>query len=1589
MAIPEGSPRSRTWMRRRVEEVRRTVPSAGTPDRRRIKGLQVDSASDDNPLQPPPPPPLSHSLQPFRDRASTPSPRRSPGSVRRRRSTVGAQRSAAGRPRRYGAGAQRARESSSSDGEVRRMAEAAESATRRADNTERELEAAKERLSSQGQQLELLRHQLAHARTEADAARARGDRGRPAAAQGSSATEPPLPIQVARDGGAGFYREQLRKVRQSAAEQRADREYHEDLLRAALERPPQEKPPVVKDREVQTGNLDAIDIMVGLGKADSDDSDEDGFFSHRAPVAQTFSDEAREQLVRNIKTAVADEFGHALDRRGDFLFGPTSGPALKVNRAEHEEPGADSGVARMHRLQTPPQNAEEVFYEMCASVEDACQTGSAQQHIQVKNARNFKELMETLGSHMFWPWHESADEFFILAEANEVTRFIVHNVSPVLYGNRPIGYLLGRVWSGMKEAERDKERMQNDAQLNRLGATGAQEWPLTAGNPDETAEREDAEPPFSSWIDLSKKMIVLLSQPKHLSSLNPLFKLDDDPSERVWAPLEFAVENKLDDVVLQICDAQERLHEDAWKVGFNNPLHYALEHGNEKANAIMHMLRAAATVPDDRFGLLLPAKLRLHPKAEDVFVRGEAQAAQAKDGVQPLCIAIMFAHDVSGVTDTLLNLLQKPGRHFKLNFRWLGYHEQHKETWHLLQWCAYQGVERIFQQYHHHPDFSSLSLSPAQKNSFSPLHLACISGAHGVVDVLCREMGGSRSHADALWTTAPNPFHLAAQQCHWRSIAVMLGYCKDKWGWGAELQQTLFGSADSSILKLDVAKLKELKEGVSSAVGGAASGQKSQQANKYNFEFSVYTAALLCYVKRRHDVSQETSPEKQQDLHKKVNASAELVKSLNERHPSRLRDFAQSRIRQFILPWLAFILLITFFAASESQWMTDYEYYLQSALKERFTSAAAKETDDLHSIDDVLNWTTHTIQDIPKATSDVHAVPVGTARLRQIIMSNQSCDIGPSYFQTGSDGRPLPCAGGVSSPRAGIIGIDLLFEELLYDHRESFVQHKDPIQLASGQTSLYKSASELDSVSISSPLGFEYDGGGFVMDFDWGADWMTTLRDFQGCTLLANGTEVCDPSMRWLNSGTRLLVMDLTIFNPATDYYSIISWVFELPAFGGVFTTLEYNSVRLFKYHTTFDYFVLAVNIALVIIICIWTCLTIWAIWHILKGHFSHCSNLREVPSLLYGALKKVLERDTMMLDLTILAACFTVFVLIVVIENEARTIESEFDGHLDATGHLLTNHHYHFQVIASEHVFKRAAIGFVLMLVYLKILSIVRLHRNVGPISIAIVQTLFNRKIAYFGIILVINLTALSFASFFTYGDYAKDFRSFFVSNLAMFRIIFGEYWEYDVVRQQSSVYGPLLLLCMVLFGSLLLINVLTAIIFDIYRDKNQESESNWESDIVSLQVNELMLLLHRIGQEQQDDAPTGVQALIRRALPKAALNNQEIADVIEWNRAGVFKTLVGGVSLFPDPAHEAKELVEFVEEDRTTDTVLRNLNEKVSSLYNRNENLEKQLKGMHKNLAEIHQRLFPAARQAAQMQHHGQQRDLRSVRGNSSPRV
>merc|ERR1719369_640778 len=62
----------------------------------------------------------------------------------------------------------------------------------------------------------------------------------------------------------------------------------------------------------------------------------------------------------------------------------------------------------------------------------------------------------------------------------------------------------------------------------------------------------------------------------------------------------------------------------------------------------------------------------------------------------------------------------------------------------------------------------------------------------------------------------------------------------------------------------------------------------------------------------------------------------------------------------------------------------------------------------------------------------------------------------------------------------------------------------------------------------------------------------------------------------WIGRGTRAVFLDFTVYNANINLFCVVKLVFEFPATGGLIPSWSFRTVKLLRYISAFDYFILA-----------------------------------------------------------------------------------------------------------------------------------------------------------------------------------------------------------------------------------------------------------------------------------------------------------------------------------------------------------------------------------------------------------------------------
>uniref|UniRef100_W6NCG4 Polycystin cation channel domain containing protein n=1 Tax=Haemonchus contortus TaxID=6289 RepID=W6NCG4_HAECO len=104
---------------------------------------------------------------------------------------------------------------------------------------------------------------------------------------------------------------------------------------------------------------------------------------------------------------------------------------------------------------------------------------------------------------------------------------------------------------------------------------------------------------------------------------------------------------------------------------------------------------------------------------------------------------------------------------------------------------------------------------------------------------------------------------------------------------------------------------------------------------------------------------------------------------------------------------------------------------------------------------------------------------------------------------------------------------------------------------------VWQSASVLMTETISGTIT-SYTGGGFLLQLP--------LDDPTKARTLLEGVK----SNRWIDRGTRAIIIDFSMFNANSNLFSIARLLLELPASGGVLPSYRFNTYNLMRYYGSF-----------------------------------------------------------------------------------------------------------------------------------------------------------------------------------------------------------------------------------------------------------------------------------------------------------------------------------------------------------------------------------------------------------------------------------
>ncbi|CAF0782686.1 unnamed protein product [Didymodactylos carnosus] len=379
----------------------------------------------------------------------------------------------------------------------------------------------------------------------------------------------------------------------------------------------------------------------------------------------------------------------------------------------------------------------------------------------------------------------------------------------------------------------------------------------------------------------------------------------------------------------------------------------------------------------------------------------------------------------------------------------------------------------------------------------------------------------------------------------------------------------------------------------------------------------------------------------------------------------------------------------------------------------------------------------------------------------------------------------------------------------------------------------YSSKNQLFSLNTEGLVSV-YDDGGFIQTLDDTQEKSLEILSYLKANL-------------WLTRGTRAVFLDFTIYNANINLFCQIRLIFEFPAVGGMLTSSVFRAVKLIRYVTVFDYFIMACEILFVLFVLYYT-----------------IEEIIEISNLKMAYFKSIWS----CLDIIIILMSY-----VCIIFNIYR--QFQVNNLLDNL--LLKQDQFNdFNFLCYWQWQYNNIVGVCVFLAWIKIFKYISFNKTMTQLS----ETLSKcaRDISGFAVMFFIIFFAYAQLGYLTFGTQVNGFRAFQYSVYTLFLTIMGIF-DFHSLQQAHRVLGPLFFLSYVFFVFFVLLNMFLAIINDTYAEVKEElrnAKNEFEiSDYVKqgyAKMRDRLKLKH----DRISD--------IRKALSMADLNRDKRLEFDEW---------------------------------------------------------------------------------------------------------
>ena len=273
---------------------------------------------------------------------------------------------------------------------------------------------------------------------------------------------------------------------------------------------------------------------------------------------------------------------------------------------------------------------------------------------------------------------------------------------------------------------------------------------------------------------------------------------------------------------------------------------------------------------------------------------------------------------------------------------------------------------------------------------------------------------------------------------------------------------------------------------------------------------------------------------------------------------------------------------------------------------------------------------------------------------------------------------------------------------------------------------------------------------------------------------------------------TRAVMVDFTVYNANINLFCVINFLFEFPATGGVLSSSTFNSVKLLRYVSSFDYILMACECVYILFI----------IYYIIE-------EILEISKLKCVYFKGTWNKlDLFVVFLSIVNQSLNIYTFFTA-ETKIATLLSEPDKYAD------------FQTLGSASQLFKSVVAICVFFSWVKLFKYISFNKTMTQLTRTLSQC--TGDILGFSVMFFIVFFAFAQLGYLLFGTQVKDFSTFGDACFTLLRTILGDF-DFHSIKNANRILGPIFFLCYVFFVFFVLFNMFLAIINDTYSEVKGE---------------------------------------------------------------------------------------------------------------------------------------------------------------------